>query len=284
MKNRKLFALLFSILNVILFSSCKKEAEIGNSVTYYQKSKRVSNENYVSNLSSRGTRLSKTFDYLPTSTTNQIVKHKYYTLSYNEAHEQAEWVAYELKKDYIKNNNLKRPFFIADDKVQTGSAHWRNYKNTIYDKGHLCPAGDMEFALDAYNETFLTSNIAPQVRKFNNGVWNRLEQKVRFWAVKYDGVYVVTGGVLEPTLTTIGSEKVSVPKFFYKILLDTSGANVKMIGFLLPNSESDKPLYSFVVSVDYIEKLTGIDFFSKLNDDIENQLEKSSDYKSWSFN
>ena len=85
-------------------------------------------------------------------------------------------------------------------------------------------------------------------------------------------------------MTTIGSEKVSVPKFFYKILLDTSGANVKMIGFLLPNSESDKPLYSFVVSVDYIEKLTGIDFFSKLNDDIENQLEKSSDYKSWSFN
>lgn len=72
----------------------------------------------------------------------------------------------------------------------------------------------MEFALDAYNETFFTSNISPQVRNFNNGVWNRLEQKVRYWAVKYDGIYVITGGVLESSLMTIGKEKVSVPKFF----------------------------------------------------------------------
>ncbi|MES2576495.1 MAG: DNA/RNA non-specific endonuclease, partial [Bacteroidota bacterium] len=165
-----------------------------------------------------------------------------------------------------------------------GSADWRNYKKSIYDKGHLCPAGDMEFALDAYNETFFTSNISPQVRNFNNGVWNRLEQKVRYWAVKYDGIYVITGGVLESSLITIGKEKVSVPKFFYKILLDNSGGNMKMIGFLIPNSESDKPLYSFVVSVDYIEKMTGINFFPKLNDNIENQLEKRTDYKNWSFN
>ncbi len=224
------------------------------------------------------------FDFLPSSTTNQVVQHKYYTLSYNEAHEQAEWVAYELKKNYIKNNNFKRPFFIEDAKVKTGSADWRNYKKSIYDKGHLCPAGDMEFALDAYNETFFTSNISPQVRNFNNGVWNRLEQKVRYWAVKYDGIYVITGGVLESSLMTIGKEKVSVPKFFYKILLDNSGGNMKMIGFLIPNSESDKPLYSFVVSVDYIEKMTGINFFPKLNDNIENQLEKRTDYKNWSFN
>ena len=123
------------------------------------------------------------FDFLPSSSGGQVVKHQYYTLSYNEVHEQAEWVAYELKKSYIKNNDFKRPFFIADAKVTTGSADWRNYKNTNYDKGHLCPAGDMEFALDAYNDTFFTSNISPQVRNFNNGVWNRLEQKVRYWAV-----------------------------------------------------------------------------------------------------
>jgi endonuclease G len=66
--------------------------------------------------------------------------------------------------------------------------------------------------------------------------------------------------------------------------LDNSGGNMKMIGFLIPNSESDKPLYSFVVSVDYIEKMTGINFFPKLNDNIENQLEKRTDYKNWSFN
>ena len=117
--------------------------------------------------------------YLPTSTTNQIVKHKYYTLSYSEKFEQAEWVAYELKKDYLKNGDYKRPYFIEDPKVTTGSADWRNYKKSGYDKGHLCPAGDMEFSEEAYNDTFYTSNISPQKHDFNSGMWNRVEKKTR---------------------------------------------------------------------------------------------------------
>ena len=224
------------------------------------------------------------FDFLPTSTTNQIIKHDYYTLSYSEKHEQAEWVAYELKKSYVRNSNFKRPYFIEDSKVKTGSADWRNYKKSGYDKGHLCPAGDMEFAINAYNDTFFTSNISPQIHDFNGGIWNRLEQKTRYWATKYDGVYVITGGVLNSSLKTIGKEEVSVPNYFYKILLDNSNGDYKMIAFLVPNIKSSKPIYDFVVSVDRIEKMTGIDFFPKLNDKTENSLEKSSDYKSWSFN
>jgi endonuclease G, mitochondrial len=227
---------------------------------------------------------SQSFDFLPTSTTNLIVKHDYYTLSYNEKYEQAEWVAYELKKSYVKSSNFERPYFIEDPKVKTRSADWRNYKKSGYDKGHLCPAGDMEFAINAYNDTFFTSNISPQTHDFNGGVWNRLEQKVRYWATKYDGIYVITGGVLQPSFKTIGKEEVLVPKYFYKILLDNSNGNYKMIAFLVPNEKSDKPLYSFVVSVDSVEKKTGIDFFPKLEDKTENTLEKSSDYKAWSFN
>lgn len=142
----------------------------------------------------------------------------------------------------------------------------------------------MEFAVNAYNDTFFTSNISPQIHSFNGGIWNRLEQKVRYWATKYDGIYVITGGVLHPSLKTIGKEKVSVPNHFYKILLDHSGGQYKMIGFLIPSKKSDKPLYEFVVSVDSIEKMTGIDFFPKLEDKTENRLEKNSDYKAWSFN
>jgi len=227
---------------------------------------------------------SQSFDFLPTSTTNQIVKHDYFALSYNEKYEQAEWVAYELKKSYVRSSNFVRPYFIEDPKVKTGSADWRNYKKSGYDKGHLCPAGDMEFAINAYDDTFFTSNISPQLHNFNGGVWNRLEQKVRYWATKYDGVYVITAGVLSPKLKTIGKEEVSVPNYFYKILLDNSNGKYKMIAFLVPNGKSDKPLYDFVVSVDSIEKMTGIDFFPKLDDKTENALEKNSDYKSWSFN
>lgn len=227
---------------------------------------------------------SEFFDFLPSSTTNQIVKHDYFTLSYNENYEQAEWVAYELKRSYVRSSNFERPYFIEDPKVKTGSADWRNYKKSGYDKGHLCPAGDMEFAINAYNDTFFTSNISPQLHNFNGGVWNRLEQKVRYWATKYDGVYVITAGVLSPKLKTIGKEEVSVPNYFYKILLDNSNGKYKMIAFLVPSKKSDKPIYNFVVSVDSIEKMTGIDFFPKLDNKTENTLEKSSDYKSWSFN
>jgi len=43
--------------------------------------------------------------FLPTSTTGQIVHHNGYSLSYSEPHEQAEWVAYELKKSHLSNTN-----------------------------------------------------------------------------------------------------------------------------------------------------------------------------------
>jgi endonuclease G len=221
--------------------------------------------------------------FLPTSTTGQIVHHEHYSLSYSEPHEQAEWVAYELKKSHLSNTNFKRPYFEIDKAVKTGAADWRNYKNSGYDRGHLCPAGDRRFSKEAHDETFLTSNISPQDHQFNSGIWNTLEQKVRYWARKYDGVFVVTGGVLKGNMATIGDEEVSVPNQFYKVLIDINSGRPKMIAFLLPHEDSNQPLYTFVVSVDEIEDLTGIDFFAELEDGIENRLEASSSYKGWSF-
>lgn len=219
--------------------------------------------------------------FLPTSTTGQVVHHNHYSLSYSEADEQAEWVAYELKKDHIVNANFKRPYFEIDPAVKTASAHWRNYKKSGYDRGHLCPAADREFSKEAYNETFLTSNISPQRHDFNAGVWNRLEQKVRSWAKKYDGVYVVTGGVLKDKMGAIGTESVTVPESFYKIVYDQTGGDVKMVAFLMNHVESSKPLSSFVTSVDQIEKLTGIDFFPELDDALEKKLEASDSSNGW---
>ena len=285
----KNFLYSYSIL-ILVFSiccSCAKNqgAEKASSGAVPVSNSNLPNRNKsISESRGKSAYADQVFDFLPSSTTNQVINHAYFTLSYNEEFEQAEWVAYELKKSYIKNNNFRRPFFIEDSKVTSGSANWKNYKNSGYDKGHLCPAGDMEFALNAYNDTFLTSNIAPQIHDFNDGIWNRLEQKVRYWAQNYDGIYVITGGVLKGASHTIGKENVLVPKYFYKVLLDNYKGNFKMIAFLVPNEESNKPLYSFVVSVDSIEKLTGIDFFPKLDDKIEAKLERSHDYKSWSFN
>lgn len=220
--------------------------------------------------------------YLPTSTSGQIVYHQGYSLSYSEPHEQAEWVAYELKKSHLSSSKFDRPYFEIDRAVKTGAASWRNYKNSGYDRGHLVPAGDKNYSRKAHDETFLTSNISPQVHDFNSGIWNDLEQQVRGWAKRYDGVFVVTGGVLKGDMETIGIERVAVPNQFYKVLYDEK--HEKMIAFLMPHRDSNEPLYKFVVSVDSVEVLTGIDFFPALEDSLEDRLEASADYKGWKFN
>ncbi|MBL4662688.1 MAG: DNA/RNA non-specific endonuclease [Flavobacteriaceae bacterium] len=219
--------------------------------------------------------------FYPTSTTGVVINHAYYSLSYAEEHEQAEWVAYEMKKSHLSQNEFKRPYFVEDKEVRTSSADWRNYKKSGYDRGHLCPAGDRRFNYGAFHETFLTSNISPQNSKFNSGVWNRLEQKVRFWAKKYDGVFVITGGVLKKGLSGIGDERVSVPEEFYKIVVDASGDKLKTIAFLIPNKGTNTSFYDFAVNIDQIEAKTGIDFFPALSNSEEKILESKIDLKAW---
>jgi len=222
-------------------------------------------------------------ELLPESTSKNIAVHSYYLLSYSEPHEQAEWVAYTLKKSHLTYDDRERPYFIEDPKVKSGSADWRNYKNSGYDRGHLCPAGDRRFSEYAYNETFYTSNISPQDREFNAGVWNRLEQKVRYWCKKYGELHVITGGVLEKGLYEIGEEDVDVPEYFYKIVSRKSGSELKVIAFLIPNEPSNDELKSFVVSVADIEKVTKIDFFEKLSIEVEEELENEVRQSEWKF-
>ncbi len=220
-------------------------------------------------------------EFLPTSTTGAIIYHDFYTLSYSESHEQAEWVAYELQKKHLSGRDYDRPYFERDPKITTKSAHWRNYKNSGYDRGHLCPAGDRSFSYEAFSETFLTSNISPQNHEFNTRIWNYLEQKVRFWAEKYNGLYVITGGVLEPGLKTIGDEEVSVPKAFYKIVIDKEKDSYKVLAFLIPNVPTQDSFYEYVVTIDEVERVTGIDFLQHLPDELEEALESEIRLQDW---
>lgn len=280
MKNFKIWCLLFIIIFVAACGKTNNE-NLSGAITQLKQTDDSSGVLFAKNaLTAHQDKTN--FNFLPTSTTHQVIVHDHYTLSYNEQYEQAEWVAYVLKKGG-KDNSYKRPFFIEDPKVKTHSADWKNYKNSGFDKGHLCPAGDMKFSKKAFEDTFYTSNISPQRHEFNEGVWNRLEQKIRYWSDKYGTVYVVTGGVLTANLKTIGTEKVAVPEFFYKVLLAKSNGSYRVIAFIVPNQKSDRPLYEFVVSTDDVEKRTGIDFFPQLDDKVENALEKNSDYKEWSF-
>ncbi|WP_299529481.1 DNA/RNA non-specific endonuclease [Ulvibacterium sp.] len=221
--------------------------------------------------------------YLPSSTTGVLVDHNHFLLSYNEPFEQAEWVAYILKKEHLTQDDRKRPYFIEDPKIKTKSADWRNYRGSGYDRGHLCPAGDRRFSEQAYNETFYTSNISPQDRDFNAGIWNRLEMQVRQWSKRYGEVFVATGGVLEDGLMEIGEEDVDVPKAYYKIVARSDAENLKVIAFLMSAEETNAPLEKFVVSIDEIEQRTQIDFFQHLEDNKEERLEKEVKLKDWKF-
>ena len=212
-----------------------------------------------------------------------IVRHKHFFLSYSEEHEQAEWVAYYLMSENNRQHHFDRPYFLQDPLVDTESAHWKNYKDTGYDKGHLVPAADMKFSKEAYTETFYTSNVAPQNKEFNSGIWNRLEQKARYWAEKHTAIFIVTGSILHDNLITIGEEKVSVPDYFFKILVRIQNDGLVMIPFLVPNKKSDAPLYNFATTINEIEAITGIDFNQKISEKIEEKIQKEMSYKEWSF-
>ena len=167
--------------------------------------------------------------------------------------------------------------------VKSKSADYINYKGSGYDRGHLVPAGDRRFSLQAYNETFYTSNISPQDREFNAGIWNDLEQQARRWAKKYSPLYVITGGVLEEGLEEIGQEDVDVPDVFYKIIARKNGNQIETISFLIPNKPQFSPLRNFIVSIDDIEKETGIDFFAELPENQQGTFEDSNNTTGWKF-
>jgi endonuclease G len=226
--------------------------------------------------------LAATGDLLPTSTTGQVVKHTYYVLSYSEVDEQPEWVYYKLTASFVNGPVSRTDDFRPDPEVSTGSAQLYDYKGSGYDRGHLCPAGDMKLSREAMSETFYMSNMSPQEPSFNRGIWKNLEATVRNWAVREGEIYVVTGGILSGAKGKIGTNGVTVPKYYYKVVYDPAGEQ-KMIALILPNQKGTQPLQSYVVSVDKVEQLTGIDFFPELPDDLENKLERSSNAALWSF-
>lgn len=225
--------------------------------------------------------------YLPTSTTGDIVTHRYYALSYSEEHELPEWVSYELTRERLRTKWVDRTNdFRADPKVKSRSATPQDYKRSGYDRGHLAPAADMAFSEDAMSESFYMSNMSPQVRGFNVGVWRELEELTRDWAKKFRHLYVVSGPILnKPYIDWIGENEVAVPHAFYKVLLDLSEPELKGIAWVIPNEVTEMPLTKYATTIDEVEDLTGINFFSELMDEkLEAELEGNFDNDLWKLN
>ena len=214
---------------------------------------------------------------------DHVIHHLGYSLLYNEQHENPKWIAYELTASETLRAYERTNKFLEDPFVSSGTADDFDYKGSGFDRGHLAPAADMGWSEVTMKESFYYSNMSPQLPGFNRGIWKKLEEQVRDWAQDYESIYVVTGPVLKDGLPVIGHNKVSVPEYFYKVILDYTLPDIKAIGFILANESSNEPLNHFAVSVDSVERFTGINFFHQLPDNQEIELEKKLCLPCWSW-
>ncbi|MBK7882533.1 MAG: DNA/RNA non-specific endonuclease [Chitinophagaceae bacterium] len=212
---------------------------------------------------------------IPNANPDKIISHQGYSVLYNETHQQADWVAYILTKEKTKKLFNRINKFIPDPKIKTCITSDKDYAHSGYDRGHLAPAADMCWSATAIKESFYYSNMSPQQPGFNRGAWKKLEEQVRKWAIENDSIYIVTGPVLSNALPTISTSSISIPEYFYKVILDYKEPGIKGIGFILPNTTSKEPLQQFAVTIDSVEKFTGIDFFPLLPDYQEKIIEKT---------
>lgn len=216
----------------------------------------------------------------------QVIERPGYILSYNETHEQASWVAYVLTREEAKGGVERDDLFEKDPDITTGTADDMDYKGSGYDRGHLAPAADMGWSATSMQESFYYSNMSPQLPGFNRGVWKRLEELLRFWAVTYDSIYVVTGPVLTTGLPTIGPNQVSVPQYYYKAVLRHTTTGMEGIGFVLPHASSTAGLQSFAVPIDSVERLAHLSLFpglAALSDSLERHIESTVHVDAWQW-
>lgn len=215
---------------------------------------------------------------------HQIRRFENFTICYRENYEQAEWAAYCLEKEELVKNASRGNDFRPDPEITTGSASLADYKKSGYDRGHLAPAADFAFSEEAMSESFYLSNMSPQAPGLNREIWQYLEGQVRTWADLYGKVYVVTGPVLEKPAEeyeSIGENKVSVPEYYYKVLISPDGDSAKGIGFILPNAKCPDTFWDYAVSIDEVERRTGLDFFYLMDNYLEDRLESSAALESW---
>ena len=223
---------------------------------------------------------------IPESTTKrpeQIITHAGYTVSYNPEWRIPNWVSYELTRDETEGKLDRSDDFEVDPKVKGVCPSNEDYKRSGYDRGHMAPAADMKWNSTVMKECFYYSNMCPQKHSLNAGRWKTLEEKVRDWAQQDSAIVIVCGPIVDKGYSTIGNARVAVPQRFFKVILIPFLKKPRAIGFIMKNEKEELPLSSYAVSVDRVEKITGLDFFSALPDDVENSIESSNSTYGWSL-
>ncbi|WP_290081667.1 DNA/RNA non-specific endonuclease [Bacteroides acidifaciens] len=211
----------------------------------------------------------------------QIIRHTGYTVSYNKELKLPNWVSYELTREETKGKEKRNNRFIADPLVKGIIATNADYARSGYDKGHMAPAADMKWSPQAMKESFYFSNMCPQHPQLNRRGWKNLEEKIRDWAIADSAIIIICGPIITKQPKTIGKNKVAVPQQYFKVILSPFVRPMRAIGFLFNNRQALEPLSTYAVTVDSIERLTNMDFFASLPDEVENKIEAEENYFQW---
>ena len=204
---------------------------------------------------------------------DQILYNRHYTIGYSYYFRQAKW-ALEIVDpglndiDRIDNfrTDLRIPEQFRADKV--------DYVGSGFDRGHLVSSANQNEANIQNSETFLLSNMSPQVPSFNRGVWKRLESAIRKLDAKESiwETYVVCGPVFyfDQPVESIGSADdngVSIPipnAYFKSVLTEEKNGDLDIWSFMIPNEKTDKDLADFQVPTTKIEQYAGMHLWENL--------------------
>ena len=218
------------------------------------------------------------------SSNDMIVEHKSFILSYNTEHNTPNWVAWSLTGAHANGSLSRSKKFWADEKIPTRyRVNWYEYKESGYDRGHMCPAGDNAWNAEAMHDCFYMSNMCPQEHELNNGSWKKLEEACRRWAVTEKCIYICCGPIYKGNSHShIGQDhRIDVPEGFFKVVLSLRKGKEKAIGFYYENNERNQSMRKVATTVDAIEKMTGYDFFHALDDNLEKKVESEFNLGDW---
>lgn len=211
----------------------------------------------------------------------QIIRRKAYILSYNKETKIPNWVAWHLTSEHADGVYKRINTYTEDKDVPPPRATDADFQGSVWTHGHMCPAGDNKWDMEAMRESNILTNICPQDGKLNTGVWNRIEKDCRIWAKKYGDVYIVCGPVLfNRKHETIGENRIVIPEAFFKVILRLK-PDPKAIGYIIRNNDGSKKRDQYINTIDEVERITGIDFYPSLPDEIENVVESNSNISDW---
>ena len=209
-----------------------------------------------------------------------------YTVGYCDDLANPAWVAYRVFDVPDHPQPPKRPEGFFLDGRTSARVESADYTSSGYDRGHMAPnfAIGTRFGPAAQEETFKMSNVCPQRHRLNAGLWKDLETRIADnYTARYGQVWVLDGPIFGPEdrLRRLRG-KVPVPQGFYMIVLQKHEGGVRAEGFIFDQeAPTQGSLDDYVISIDEIERRTGLSFFPKLEKSVQTQLEQQAPASAW---